>query len=247
MYKENTYFGEACLGGSLGSFMKELDVYQKFDKIKRSLIKDKGYLFEISLSELVKSIGKLALSQFLSDIVLEFILKLSEAIYLKSCLLLNIPFENNEKEGSESREYLKEFDYFKALSTDRALFERVFVPEQRGFSWDLEDEFLNNCSLNDLLVAILPVLEREKVKTLYLERSSGESIDYYIEDVQNYMESKDFFTFKELLKEKLTLYKGEEFLLRVVYYFLSLLFLCFHNYCMLIQNNEEDDILVFVR
>jgi len=48
-----------------------------------------------------------------------------------------------------------------------------------------------------------------------------------------------------LEKDKITEEKNEEYLLKIVYYFLALLFLCYQSYCILVQNSEKEDITVF--
>ncbi len=231
-------------------FEKEIDLYNEFEKLRKVLSRDKISLIDLPIFDIIKIIKDIPSSKFFNDIVLEFIIKLSEAIYWKSCLLLNIPFEEPKEENIEEVKHSKEFNYFKALTLDRILFDKIFVPEHQKNSIDdlnFKDEFFNRGDINDLIKALLPILEREEMRIQFLENFSENSIDYYIEEIQEYMEDKSFFTFKEFLRERGNTFEKKEFLLKVVYYFLALLFLCFYNYCILVQNNEREDIMIFSR
>ncbi len=227
----------------------EIDLYNEFEKLRKVLNRDKFALFDLPLFNIVKLIKNISSSKLFNDIFLEFIIKLSEAFYWKSCLLLNISFEEPEEKNIEKVKYSKEFNYFKALSLDRILFDKIFVPEFQKDSingLNFKDESFNRGSINDLIKALLPLLEKEEMKIQFLENFSEISIDYYIEEIQEYMNNKSSFTFKEFLRERVNTFEREEFLLKVVYYFLALLFLCFYNYCFLVQNSDKEDIIIFI-
>ncbi|MCD6490345.1 MAG: hypothetical protein J7K20_06445, partial [Thermodesulfobacterium sp.] len=209
-------------------------------------------LIDLNLSSIVISAKRYIYLQNINEIFMEFLIKLSEAIYFKSCLLLNINSVNKENsedlEESNLKENLMEKrpNYYRALSLERILFEKIFLTK---VSEDVLDNFDNKNFLGLgqkglILRAILSVLKREGVKEEILKNFSAYSIEFYLESLKDYLEKKISFSFKELIEEKLNKEENEK-LLGVVYYFLSLLFLCLEDFCYMIQNSENEDIIIF--
>jgi segregation and condensation protein A len=223
-----------------------LELYNNLEELKSKIFKNKYELIDLNLTNIVLSAQKYLSLANLNEIFLEFLIRLSEAIYLKSCLLLNIHNGNEEKvedlEGTSLKEILEErFNYYQALPLGRILFEKVFL-SRIPYVFEKEDKkiFAGEREKNLILKAILSVLSREEVKEEILKNFSTPSINFYIEDLKEYLEKKLSFSFKELIKEK-----KEVRFLEVVYYFLALLFLCLEGVCYMVQNSENEDIIIF--
>jgi len=223
-----------------------LELYNNLEELKSKIFKNKYELIDLNLTNIVLSAQKYLSLANLNEIFLEFLIRLSEAIYLKSCLLLNIHNGNEEKvedlKGTSLKEILEErFNYYQALPLGRILFEKVFL-SRIPYVFEKEDKkiFAGEREKNLILKAILSVLSREEVKGEILKNFSSPSINFYIEDLKEYLEKKLSFSFKELIKEK-----KEVRFLEVVYYFLALLFLCLEGVCYMVQNSENEDIIIF--
>ena len=72
-----------------------LELYNELEELKKILSKNKFNLIDLNLTNIVLSAKNFFSLTTLNEIFLEFLIKLSEAIYWKSCLLLNI--QNNIK------------------------------------------------------------------------------------------------------------------------------------------------------
>jgi len=223
-----------------------LELYKTLEELKSKILKNKYELIDLNLTNIVLSAQRYLSLVNLNEIFLEFLIRLSEAIYLKSCLLLNIHNGKEEKiedlEGTSFKEILEErFNYYKALPFGRILFEKVFL-SRIPYVFEREDKksFAGEKEKNLILKAILSVLSREEVKEEILKNFSFLFIDSYLENLKEYLEKKLSFSFKELIKER----KEAEFL-EIVYYFLALLFLYLEGYCYMVQNSENEDIIIF--
>jgi segregation and condensation protein A len=224
-----------------------LELYNNLEELKSKIFKNKYELIDLNLTNIVLSAQKYLSLANLNEIFLEFLIRLSEAIYLKSCLLLNIHNGNEEKvedlEGTSLKEFFLEerFNYYQALPLGRILFEKVFL-SRIPYVFEKEDKkiFAGEREKNLILKAILSVLSREEVKGEILKNFSSPSINFYIEDLKEYLEKKLSFSFKELIKER-----KEVRFLEVVYYFLALLFLYLEGVCYMVQNSENEDIIIF--
>jgi segregation and condensation protein A len=231
-----------------------LELYNSLENIKNTLFKNRFDLLELNLTRIVLSAQKYLSLTNLNEIFLEFLIRLSEAIYLKSCLLLNVNVKEEEKlESVEALSFEENFlfsdeklNYYKALPLDRILFEKVFL----GRLPEILENFDKDRNLGKgerilILKAILSILNQEEIKEGVLKNFSSPSIEFYLNSLKEYLGKKISFTFKELINEKLGEKKGEEKFLEVVYYFLSLLFLCFEEVCYIVQNHENEDIIIF--
>jgi len=229
-----------------------LELYNTFEKLKNTISKNRTELIDLNLSSIVISAKRYISLENLNEMFMEFLIKLSEAIYFKSCLLLNIHSVNGEiskdLEESNLKENLMEerLNYSKALTLERVLFEKIFLTK---ISEDILENFESKGFFGAgqkslILGAILSVLKREGVKEEILKNFSSYSIEFYLESLKDYLEKKISFSFRELIEEKLNR-EGNEKFLGIVYYFLSLLFLCLENLCYMVQNNENEDIIIF--
>jgi segregation and condensation protein A len=224
-----------------------LELYKTLEELKSKILKNKYELIDLNLTNIVLSAQRYLSLVNLNEIFLEFLIRLSEAIYLKSCLLLNIHNGKEEKiedlEGNSLKEFFLEekFNYYQALPLGRILFEKVFL-SRIPYVFEREDKksFAGEKEKNLILKAILSVLSREEVKEEILKNFSFLFIDSYLESLKEYLEKKLSFSFKELIKER----KEAEFL-EIVYYFLALLFLYLEGYCYMVQNSENEDIIIF--
>lgn len=229
-----------------------LELYNSLETLKNTLFKNRFDLLELNLTRVVLSAQKYLSLTNLNEVFLEFLIRLSEAIYLKSCLLLNINVKEEKLESTEALSFEKNFsfpeerlNYYKALPLDRILFEKVFL----GRFPEILENFDKNRDLGEgkkilILRAILSILNQEDIKEEVLKNFSSPSIEFYLKILKDYLEEKRSFTFKELINERLG-EKEKGGFLEVVYYFLSLLFLCFEEVCYMVQNNENEDIIVF--
>ncbi len=223
-----------------------LELYSTLEELRNKIFKNKYELIELNLTNIVLSAQKYLSLINLNEIFLEFLIRLSEAIYLKSCLLLNIHNEKEEKnenlEGPSFKEILEEkFNYYQALPFGRILFEKIFL-SRIPYIFERADKksFAGEKEKNLILRAILSVLSKEEVKEEILKNFSSLFIDPYLENLKKYLEKKLSFSFRELIKEK----KETEFL-KIAYYFLALLFLYLEGFCYMVQNSENEDIIIF--
>jgi len=229
-----------------------LELYNKLEELKKILSKNKFNLIDLNLTNIVLSAKNFFSLTTLNEIFLEFLIKLSEAIYWKSCLLLNIQSKEQEKEIKNLREFKFEEDlikgglkYCKALSLERVLYEKIFLPCIPNILEKFnERDFQKKGQKNLILKAIISILDREEVKEEILENLTSLSIEFYLETSKEYLQRRISFTFKEMIEEKLGKMKKDN-LLEVIYYFLSFLFLCFEDLCYMVQNNENEDIIIF--
>jgi len=229
-----------------------LELYNKLEELKKILSKNKFNLIDLNLTNIVLSAKNFFSLTTLNEIFLEFLIKLSEAIYWKSCLLLNIQSKEQEKEIKNLREFKFEEDlikgglkYCKALSLERVLYEKIFLPCIPNILEKFnERDFQKKGQKNLILKAIISILDREEVKEEILENLTSLSIEFYLETSKEYLQRRISFTFKEMIEEKLGKMKKDN-LLEVIYYFLSFLFLCFEDLCYMVQNSENEDIIIF--
>ena len=225
-----------------------LELYNILEELKIKILKNKYELIELNLTNIVLSAQRYLSLVGLNEIFLEFLIRLSSAIYLKSSLLLNIYNGNEEKiedlEGKSFKEILEEkFNYYQALPFERILFEKIFLSRiPYVFERDDKKSFAGEKEKSLILRVILSVLSKEEVKEEILKNFSSLSIDSYLESLKEYLEKKLSFSFRELIKEK----KETEFL-KIAYYFLALLFLYLEGLCYIVQNNENEDIIIFSR
>lgn len=225
-----------------------LELYNKLEELKSKIFKNKIDLIDLNLTHIVLFAQKYLSLLNLNEIFLEFLIKLSEAIYLKSCLLLNIHDENREKIEDLEEIYLKEsleekFNYYKAIPFERILFEKIFL----GKIFDISEKYNKKSFVREghkglILKTILSILNREEVKKEILKNFSTLSIDLYIKRLKEYLKEKLSFSFRELIEKKT---EEEKNLVEIVYYFLALLFLCLEGFCYMVQNNENEDIIIF--
>lgn len=228
-----------------------LELYNELEELKKILSTNKFNLIDLNLTNIVLSAKNFFSLTTLNEIFLEFLIKLSEAIYWKSCLLLN-----QNKEQEKKIESLREFkfeedlieeglNYYKALPLERVLYEKIFLPCIPNILEKFNKrDFQKEGQKNLILKAILSILDREGIKEEILENLTSSSIEFYLETSKEYLQRKISFTFKEMIEEKLGKMKKDN-LLEVIYYFLSFLFLCFEDLCYMVQNNENEDIIIF--
>ncbi len=229
-----------------------LELYNELEELKKILSKNKFNLIDLNLTNIVLSAKNFFSLTTVNEIFLEFLIKLSEAIYWKSCLLLNIQNKEQEKEIENLKEFKFEEDlikgglkYYKALSLERVLYEKIFLPCIPNILEKFnERDFQKEGQKNLISKAIISILDREEIKEEILENLTSLSIEFYLEISKEYLQRRIFFTFKEMIEEKLGKMKKDS-LLEVIYYFLSFLFLCFEDLCYMVQNNENEDIIIF--
>ena len=229
-----------------------LELYNELEELKKILSKNKFNLIDLNLTNIVLSAKNFFSLTTLNEIFLEFLIKLSEAIYWKSCLLLNIQSKEQEKEIENLKEFKFEEDlikgglkYYKALSLERVLYEKIFLPCIPNILEKFnERDFQKEGQKNLISKAIISILDREEIKEEILENLTSLSIEFYLETSKEYLQRRISFTFKEMIEEKLGKMKKDN-LLEVIYYFLSFLFLCFEDLCYMVQNNENEDIIIF--
>ena len=229
-----------------------LELYNELEELKKILSKNKFNLIDLNLTNIVLSAKNFFSLTTLNEIFLEFLIKLSEAIYWKSCLLLNIQNKNQEERIENLKEFKFEEDlikgglkYYKALSLERVLYEKTFLPCIPNILEKFnERDFQKEGQKNLISKAIISILDREEIKEEILENLTSLSIEFYLETSKEYLQRRISFTFKEMIEEKLGKMKKDN-LLEVIYYFLSFLFLCFEDLCYMVQNNENEDIIIF--
>ncbi|MCU4137711.1 MAG: hypothetical protein MW689_001282 [Thermodesulfobacteria bacterium] len=229
-----------------------LELYNELEELKKILSKNKFNLIDLNLTNIVLSAKNFFSLTTLNEIFLEFLIKLSEAIYWKSCLLLNIQNKDQEERIENLKEFKFEEDlikgglkYYKALSLERVLYEKIFLPCIPNILEKFnERDFQKEGQKNLISKAIISILDREEIKEEILENLTSLSIEFYLETSKEYLQRRISFTFKEMIEEKLGKMKKDN-LLEVIYYFLSFLFLCFEDLCYMVQNNENEDIIIF--
>ena len=229
-----------------------LELYNELEELKKILSKNKFNLIDLNLTNIVLFAKNFFSLTTLNEIFLEFLIKLSEAIYWKSCLLLSIQNKEQEKKIESLREFKFEEDlieerlnYYKALPLERVLYEKIFLPYIPNILEKFnERDFRKEEQKNLILKAILSILDREEIKEEILENLASLSIEFYLETSKEYLQRRISFSFKEVIEEKLGKMKEDNFL-KVIYYFLSFLFLCFEDLCYMVQNNENEDIIIF--
>ncbi len=229
-----------------------LELYNELEELKKILSKNKFNLIDLNLTNIVLSAKNFFSLTTLNEIFLEFLIKLSEAIYWKSCLLLNIQNKDQEERIENLKEFKFEEDlikgglkYYKALSLERVLYEKIFLPCIPNILEKFnERDFQKEGQKNLISKVIISILDREEIKEEILENLTSLSIEFYLETSKEYLQRRISFTFKEMIEEKLGKMKKDN-LLEVIYYFLSFLFLCFEDLCYMVQNNENEDIIIF--
>lgn len=171
----------------------------------------------------------------LNELFLEFLIRLSYALYIKSQLLLNLPLNEEEEEITEPAfpEKRRVFALYQVLPLNRALEEEVFLPRINGFTEIQSIEERGDLSL--LLSALLKVLEKAKAEPeLYLEFEKR-SLDEYLEDLRDFLHYQRLISWKEFIQKKEIQEK-----LDLIYYFLALLFLVFYGEAGIYQKESED-------
>jgi len=228
-----------------------LELYNTLENLKNIISKKRFDLIELTLTPFVLSAQKYLSLTTLNEVFLEFLMRLSEAIYLKSCLLINTYVKSeNEMETSkelkfEEYQVEKKLNYYKALPLDRILFDRIFLSKVPEILEKISREKnLERGEKSLILKAILSILAREEFKERMQKNFSAFSIEFYMNELKKYLKEKISFSFRELIEEKVGKEKENRFA-EIVYYFLSLLFLCFEEICYMIQNSENEDIVVF--
>ncbi|MFN3504741.1 MAG: hypothetical protein ACK4Y7_00840 [Caldimicrobium sp.] len=179
----------------------------------------------------------------LNEVLFEFIIGISYALYLKSKMLLEVPQEEQERDNffeiDSSEEERKKLFYYHLIFTEKILGEKVFLPrinEEFDRYWEAEKG-----DINELITAIFSFLEREKkVKSLTI-KFEEKNIDEYLQEMRTVLKEKKVFTWKEFLEERKVLDLKEK-----VYFFLSLLFLVFYGECGIYQD-EHGNIQIFVK
>lgn len=228
------------------------NLLQSFEEFRKILLYRRESLLNISLSQLSSQLLFLFRNSsiVLGDLFLEFLLKLSYALYLKSKLLLNLS-EEEELTSQEEGEILENFredfredrrrfyQYFIGLLTERMLEDRVFLPKVNGFENLLSYE--ERGDINLLIGTILNYLERVKkepsIKLEFVEKN----IEDYLEDLRQFLYKERLFTWDEFLEKR-----EISSLLEIVFYFLSLLFLVYYGECG-VHQDEKGIIQIFLR
>ena len=215
------------------------------EAVERELVSFNKFFFSKSgwdkcnLVEVVQKLSTLSPESYFKDLVLEFLIRLSQIIYWKSCKLLKekVVFED---ENGEKKEQFKGYVYYNLIPLNNCLFEKRFLPsvqvEVRGEAEEI--------GIDVLIKVILKVLEREERKQEVVEVISRDSIEDYMQRIKEELEVKGEIRFKSFLKEVGCFCRDKIF--DIVYYFLAILFLSYLGYCYLVQNNEEEDIRVYL-
>lgn len=176
----------------------------------------------------------------LNELFLEFLIKLSYALYIKSKLLLDLPFQEEEEDpASTLPEKKRIFALYQALPLERVLEEGVFLPRVNGFADVKKSE--ERGDLNLLLSALLRVLERTKGEPILQLDLAKRSLEEYIEDLKGYLYHQRLITWEDFLRKKGVLEKID-----LIYYFLALLFLVFYGEAGIYQE-ENEEIQIFLK
>ncbi|MFN3567578.1 MAG: hypothetical protein ACK4UR_01555 [Caldimicrobium sp.] len=226
----------------LSSSQELITHLENFHKI---LLYKRETLREISLSQFTFSFLQQLKqeNEKLNEVLLELILKISYAVYIKSKLLLEFSLKEPERENDleiySLIEEKKQLYYYQLLFTERILGEKIFIP--RICIDDNENEIFEEGDINELISAIFLLLEREKKEKSFFLKLEEKNIEAYLEEMRCVLKDKKVFFWKEFLKEKKNLDLKEK-----IYYFLSLLFLVFGGECGIYQD-EEGNIQIFVK
>jgi segregation and condensation protein A len=221
---------------------------QSYENFRKILLYRRENLLNLSLSQFSSQLLSICkeISFLFGDLFLEFLLKLSYALYIKSQLLLNLSEE--EVLSQEEEENLLEswgeakartFKYFSSLLTERILEERVFLPKVNGFENMVA--LKEGGDINHLIEVLLNYLERIKRQPSIKFEFSERNIEDYLEDFRQFLYKERFFTWEEFLEKR-----GVSSLLEMVFYFLSLLFLVLYGECG-VHQNERGIIQIFLR
>ncbi|MFN3406156.1 MAG: hypothetical protein ACK40E_00265 [Caldimicrobium sp.] len=215
------------------------------ENFRKILLYKRETLREISLSQFTFSFLQQLKqeNEKINEILLEFILRISYAVYLKSKMLLECPQEEPEREIfweiDSSDEEKKKLFYYQLIFTERILGEKVFLPSiSANIDGNGEAE---KGDINELIIAIFSLLEREKKEKSFSLKLEEKNIEDYLEEMREVLKDKKVFSWKEFLKEKKNLDLKEK-----IYYFLSLLFLVFNGECGIYQD-EQENIQIFVK
>ncbi len=229
-----------------------VNVSKKFQTFKEILQRNKVNLINLSLTEILINIIPYVSSEILNEVFLEFLIKLSEAFYWKSCFLLNTMDKISKEQINEfiqeiyeKEEIANEFIYYKTLPLERCLYEKIFLP-QNFLKLNLKKELHPHKDKALILKGILFILSKEKRRKEFFLSLFPYSIKYYLERTKEYLRKKTIFSFKELVNEEVKINKKDNFL-EIIYYFLAILFLHFEKVCNIIQNNENEDIIIILK
>lgn len=228
-----------------------IDLHKEFQKLKSTLQTSKINLINLNLNEIFNTIRTYFSSWVLNELFLEFLIKLSEVFYWKSCFLLNIinKFSENlteelKQELYRKEEMVNEFMYYKALPLEKCLYKKIFLSQNFVEPNFREKELYPVKDKTLILKGILSILNKERKKKEFLFVLSERSIKYYLKKAKHYLQKKFMFSFKELVNEEIKVV-GKDNFLEVIYYFLAFLFLYFERACIMIQNRDTDDIVIF--
>jgi len=219
------------------------EAVRKVDFLRLVTFSEKSkFLEEVKLFDLVRVVAEVPAEELLKGLMLEVLVKLSRLIYIRSCTLLKIKEEPVIEEDEEPEDYeLRErrYEFWSKLPMDNLLFDKRFLPNVviNGVTPDEK-----RVGITDLLKVMLKIIESELRLEEVAEKLPEVSIEEYMEEVKNYLEKVKSFKFMQFLKSKAVELKAD--VRKVVYYFLSVLFLSYYRICYLVQNTEEDDIEV---
>jgi len=238
---------------------RTLPLSTELENLRKLLLYRREELLNLSLSEITYKLltyfeGDLKKKEFqVGDLFLEILVRLSQALLIKSRILLNSyenPFEeaktlDGDEEDrvleAEERDLFKRglFGFYRALPLERALEEGVFLAKINGFESFFSFEERGNPGI--LIKALINLLERKKREKVLNIEFSEKNIEDYIKDLKEYIFQARTFTWEDFLREK-----GIKSLLELVFYFLSLLFLVFSGACGVYQD-EGGIIHIFVK
>jgi len=217
----------------------------ELENLRKLLLYRRETLLELSLSEISERLARLLKTPetLIGDLFLEFLMRFSYALLLKSRLLLN---EALWEETLEEEPYPEErgrrtslFGLYQAIPLERTFEDRVFLPKIDGF--EERDLISERGDLQLLISAFLRVVERwQKETTLRLEFSQ-KNIEDYLENLRLFLQRERLFTWEDFL-QALRIRDPLELIL----YFLGLLFLVYYGECGLYQD-EKGIIQIFLR
>ncbi len=219
-----------------------------FNRLTKKIDKTQALSFEIF--PLLKELQKTEIFTEKFYFFLDFLSFLSQILKLKSYALLEKYFIKQENPEFEEEVPFSESDepIFFDLPRDRELYLQVFLPKVYVNIKDLEEvklEDVKKLPFSELVKAVIKLVEEEKFKANIVEKMPEVSIEDYIERTKRMIEKKGTISFKNLLYE---LEKKDSLeTIKVVYYFLSLLFLSFKGFCRLIQSMAFGEIFIVKR